>query len=141
MSYRPKLTETKDASVFADELNIYIDEIKELPYGLVVLIIDRMKSLKTEDMAEGEKHLIEQAYYFIMPWLLSNDNKRISFTKQDVEKLETLTMSIIRSIAMLDAYLRDMVSVKMVNGEWEFTLNDKQMKAIEKYLKNRGDDE
>lgn len=140
-NYIPILTESKDASVFADELNAYFGEVRKLPFGLFVVMINRMREMNNEEISDEDKNLDEKVFYFMMPCFMCQEKHQMNFTKEDAEKFEFLFQSIKRSIAMLDAYLKGLVSVEMIDGEWEFTLDEEQLRDVEKYIKKRGETE
>jgi hypothetical protein len=140
----PMLSEFKELNVFCDELTVYSDLILKLPYGILSLIV-----MGLQDIISGDELDIDRAdwetytkvYYFLSGVLLTKKDKKLEFTNDDVDSLQTIVSHMITRLSLLEGYFAGVLDARFIetnDGEgWRYGMNDDQFSEFVKRFRDK----
>jgi len=127
-TWSPKLSDSPHLSQFADELTSITEEIKEMPYGLmgvVIMCIEKMRRGAYRHISVSDAEMFYRAYYMVMGILMTQEKKQLNFSDRDVAHLDDVIAQLVPIFIVLETALGGGLEAELKDGVWNYRIPGK----------------
>ena len=128
--YKVSLSKDKNLSMFVDELSQIVDNIEQLPYGILSLVLGCIEDkiilpesrIKTEDWEDL------RAYYMMAAIFMTKKDKNLIFSEEDVDRFCKLIFELKATIAIMESVFDENIRAVFDknSGEWVYHSIEKE---------------
>lgn len=131
-----KISDAPEFHHFVDKMTPYTDQILELPYGLVAVIVEAINiNLNRKNRKEADAEELRK-FYFMIGAMLTNKTKNLIFKSKDIDILESISRILGIDMLLQELTLTNSVTAIYKDGEWTYTLTKEQDTKVEEFLDN-----
>jgi len=134
-----KFTDNHNLNIFADELAYIASECNKLPYGVLAILADSLRDLKSgdeTDIDETDWPTYEKMYYFVTGILLAKEEQEMAFDDQDLDRLENIIEMLITKMSLLEGHFAGILDARFVDGEWLYGMSKEKSAAFLRHFQN-----
>ena len=137
--WMPQISNLDEFNIFVDELTMVVDEIAELPYGILAVIACCLKDIKAgveEDLDPSDFGLYEKMYYFIAGAMLTKTEKELHIKHEDLEILSNILDVLSTKISLMEGFYAGLLDAKFIEGEWMYGMTKDQAERYVTFYRN-----
>ena len=132
--WKIRLTDNDEFNLFIDEITPLMEELRKLPYGLIALLLSKIKGIKdgTTKIEERNLEFFNKMFYLMTGVLITKNNKQLFFEEKEIDKLNEIFHRLGKILAKIELYYSGDISVKRIDNNWIYSLTELGNKRADK---------
>ena len=132
--WKIRLTDNDEFNLFIDEITPLMEELRKLPYGLIALLLSKIKGIKdgTAKIEERNLEFFNKMFYLMTGVLITKNNKQLFFEEKEIDKLNEIFHRLGKILAKIELYYSGDISVKRIDNNWIYSLTELGNKRADK---------
>lgn len=131
------LNESPKFNYVVDMLTKYINEIEELPFAILSIVVEAARQNLMRDVRTPDDEEELRMLYLLMGMFLHQKNGLLVFKDSDVDKIQKLTERLRLDISLQELVMKGVITPIIRSGDWTYKLTPEQEKAVDKFLEEK----